>query len=149
MGSEILSNRLGQGLRPWETFNDGREHGCCCRVVGSDSWECSTRSGYSIGVYGFGCVLQCSVQCSKTNSKREKQRMCVKTSEVPTLLCTYSQLQVPLDVRASAAPMTIMTDWTERQTRASSGPVDAARRPQSHAFCTARRQQLCDASYQV
>lgn len=74
-----------------------------------------------------------------TNSKREKQRMCVKTSEVPTLLCTYSQLQVPLDVRASAAPMTIMTDWTERQTRASSGPVDAARRPQSHAFCTARR----------
>lgn len=40
---------------------------------------------------------------------------------------------------AAAAPMTIMPDWTERQTRASSGRVDAARRPQSHAFCRAGR----------
>ena len=39
------------------------------------------------GVY---CSAVCSVQCSKTNSKREKQRMCVKTGEVPTLLPTRS-----------------------------------------------------------
>lgn len=32
--------------------------------AGSDSWGGRTRSGYSTGVYGIGCVLQCSVQCA-------------------------------------------------------------------------------------
>jgi hypothetical protein len=109
-------------------------------AIASDSWGCRIRSGYSTGVYGIGCVLQCSVQCAvQRNEWQTRKTTGVREDGQSTSTTTSLELQVPLDVRAAAAPMTIMTDWPETQTRASSGRVDAARRPQSHAFCTARR----------